>query len=102
MGSQPTTAGDRDDTKGVTVHETIGETLARMGYLEMVREELPPPDEPGSLSDELDWTPREPCGADMRRLIDAFDAYASLVLETTGRRVAVHDLVDALLTLAHG
>lgn len=55
-----------------------------------------------SLAGAIGWTPADGCGRDMRRLLDAFHRYATLVRETTGHRVAVRDLVQCLLTLVVG
>ena len=88
-------------------NETIRETLDRLGYLESVREEMrrddpDEHDEPGSLLNALGWTPREMCPAAMRRVIDAFDVYVSIVHATTERRVAVCDLVECLRVMVQG
>lgn len=87
--------------------ESIRDTLARYGYLDEVLEDVrsayaSEPWHAASLTEALEWTPADGCGRDMRRLVDAFHRYATIVRETRGHRVAVRDLVACLLTQVVG
>jgi len=87
--------------------ESIRDTLSRYGYLHEVTADMrdayaSKPWHVESLASAFGWTPADGCGRDMRRLVDAFHRYATLVRETTGQRVAVRDLVECLLTMVVG
>lgn len=87
--------------------ESIRETLARYGYLDEVIGDMreayaSEPWHVASLTEALDWTPADGCGKDMRRIVDSFHRYATLVRDIRGHRVDVRDLVQSLLVLVVG
>lgn len=87
--------------------ESIRETLARYGYLDEVMADMREayafaPCHVASLTKALEWTPADGCGGAMRRIIDSFHRYATLVRETMDHRVNVRDLVQCLLVMVVG
>lgn len=87
--------------------ESIRQTLERYGYLDEVTADIgmaytSAPSYARSVMTALEWTPRDGAGRGMRRAVDAFHRYATLVRETTAHRVDVRDLVECLLVMAVG
>lgn len=83
--------------------ETLRATLERLGYADAIRARLAYyPEHADAFEATLAWTPASVAGAHMRRVIDAYDAFARLVRETTRDPVPVDDLLETLMVIALG